>query len=128
MLREIKFRGKREDNGEWIVGSYIYAFDMVHEHCIRCGTTYAVIPETVGQYTGLHDKNGVEIYEGDVVQFHLMGREHIVVYDPAIFRLADTNGDFTTSGYPDWDMCEVIGNIHDKPEYDPLLGQSESED
>ena len=50
MLREIKFRGKREDNGEWIVGSYIYAFDMVHEHCIRCGTTYAVIPETVGQH------------------------------------------------------------------------------
>ena len=138
-MREILFRGKRCDNGEWVHGYYIRAEHHWHKHGIHkdwivCGASahggwfalhnkYAVKDETVGQYTGLKDKNGKMIWEGDVIKWDYTcneGKSHQVRYDvsSACFVASrEHNGNIIdTVFYNDGQHAEVIGNIHDNPE------------
>lgn len=124
-MREILFRGKRKGNGEWVYGNYCGAEYLTSEgieHLIievpRSGSSAHVLPETVGQYTGLTDKNGKKIYEGDILRYTLDGD----VYTYACFwddgncefGLKNEKRDFGLA-YAPRDI-EVIGNIHDNPE------------
>ena len=134
-MREILFRGKRTDNGEWVEGYYLNQRESLTDKkaCYIAdnngyGFNYiSVIPETVGQYTGLTDKNGRKIFEGDVIEFaEFFDSEihHGVVYwcDLAFwFDCTETEGDegIYSLAYISANILEVIGNIYDNPE---LLG------
>ena len=125
-MHEMLFRGKRKDNGEWIEGKGIYIdYDtalIFVDDCDYSVNAYSiddfeVIPETVGRYTGLTDKNGRKIFEGDIVK---RGFEiYIVRWNEEQFKY-----DFYTlngaiqSGFNIFakDYTEVIGNIYDNPE------------
>lgn len=134
-MREIVFRGKRIDNGEWIEGYITEHTMMPHDlqsyigWVIECKETklydhnwYEVDPVTVGQYTGLKDKNGKRIFEGDIVEHHAQGdivvNRGVVNWDVKNARwahqLTTMNPDFT---FFKPDAYEVIGNIHDNPEW-----------
>lgn len=119
-MREILFRGKRK-SGEWVVGN-LFIPDRENTPTQICvGTnvvriTYNVFPETVGQYTGLTDKNSKEIFEGDIIR-----SEAGVVYGGSYSAVVEfKDGAFFGSGFldiepRDFENCEVVGNIHDAP-------------
>lgn len=125
-MREILFRGKRLD-GIWEEG-YYFAKPILNYHCILNGENqYQVDPTTLGQFTGLMDKNKVKIFKGDIVQIYNVYGErtncHGVVlwsnHDQAYVVCKGNNkniryGDL--GNYTDGQLLEAIGNIHDNPE------------
>jgi uncharacterized phage protein (TIGR01671 family) len=136
-MREIKFRAKRIGNGEWIIGQWIYGFSgNIFIRGYESIQGYQVDPETIGQFTGLLDKNGREIYEGDIVRE--IGQdcsncppERVCNSPecPTIWKMRDV---VTLDRFRHWlknesfgyegedlispDDCEIIGNIHENPE------------
>ena len=134
-MREILFRGKRVDNGEWVYGDLlqptkekILNIYEISDYNSLMGDRHEVYPETVGQYTGLNDKNGKKIFEGDILQ-DKFGQIKIVDYSDewGAFRtcfvralneegkIVATVGGASFVGTI-WRKYEVIGNIHDNPE------------
>lgn len=135
-MREILFRGKRTDNGKWTYG---YLFCIWERTYLCWGTTNnvpnmkEVIPETVGQFTGLTDKNGKKIFEGDIVKltddYNDFEWKAVVVFgNPGGaycwgWNFLPIDGYKGTTDILMWvemeatgAYCEIIGNIHDNPE------------
>lgn len=137
-MREILFKGKRQDNNEWIEGCLIRVYKRIcravyqpHEYAIQSAEEWIappfVIAETVGQYTGLTDKNGKKIFEGDIVRYRpedwCEPIQSVVEYcadkwNYPAFDLKDH--DYEANGlqcaHEEGIGLEVIGNIHDNPE------------
>ena len=123
-MKEIIFRGKRMDNGEWVYGSYLFLHissvdwtgakrgkpEDVHYIVNDQDINYAVYPSTIGQYTGLEDKNGKRIFEGDILSFRT-GRTHVVRFEDGAFILEGSSIPMRFAN-----KFEVIGNITDNPE------------
>lgn len=143
MNREIKFRGKRMDNGEWVNGYLANSGHQINPHIEfwwiaqnrydygtifderSCDDTFIwhrVEPNTIGQYTGLKDKNGKEIYEGDIVDavFEedgvIIRNRAQVVFDNGCWGIKWQEFKTTDYLYDDIEWLEVIGNIFDNPE------------
>ena len=130
-MREILFRGKRVDNGEWVEGCFgqhtsLDAFIIDRPYPAMSGELsalgfYEVDPSTVGQYTGLTDKNGKRIFEGDIC---LCDRNIAPSVDAQTFQiLFDVEAGQWVGRGPNSDidasqffMCDVIGNVSDNPE------------
>ena len=130
-MRTIKFRGKvkhhdpmaNPENG-WVEGYYLQDLTQgeMRSYIFQCPCQYEVIPETVGQFTGLLDKNGKEIYEGDVIIEKLRrarkdGERLVICFDDFEWQGKNANGATTSlSLLLEYHTIEVIGNIHDNPE------------
>ena len=139
-MREILFRGKRLQGGDWVEG-YFFKSDInkrVRESgkatliftpdcdtfitVPECHNSFMVVSDTVGQYTGLTDKNGKRIFEGDVAKV-LQGKDKDIAYvgfENGAFMLYPKTGNIYERTlweywYNDWDV-EVIGNVTDNPE------------
>ena len=132
-MREILFRGKRTDNGEWIYGDLMQNVDCIkireqEKDVKHIAKSFEIDLETVGQYTDLTDKNGKRIFEGDIVAQNWydydeprddsFGKVVFCEYDCS-FSVIDVNKDgfmpLGRCGSYHWEV-EVIGNIHDNPE------------
>ena len=129
-MREIIFRGKRIDNGEWVEGFFIA--DYIH-HKSGASIVWAggcvwheVAPETVGQFTGLLDKNGKKIFDGDVVEVDCSGvsgamedgRYKVEYVLPDCGFLLVQIDEQSAISFNECYIYEIIGNIHDQTNED----------
>jgi uncharacterized phage protein (TIGR01671 family) len=141
--RGIEFRGKKrtnnENDGKWVYGHYLY---MLAEDCgCHCQIYldekdqsfedgfHTVYPETVGQYTGMMDENGVKIFEGDIIEFNNYGQGYkrgVVefsvgvgawwIFDKLLSELLHEQDQWMLENFSCKGVAKIIGNIHDNPE------------
>lgn len=127
-MREFLFRGKRVDSGEWIYG------DLIKNSIVDCFTYIAkgigykvddkeigypikVFSATVGQYTGLTDKNGTKVFEGDIIK-GIRGGLSVITFSAYgfCFNIIPTKHQYPLTDIDQNEIIEIIGNIHDNPE------------
>ena len=129
-MREIVFRGKRAKDGKWVDGSLFSSmtgqkfirWEVEDDGAIEEIVQYEVNPETIGQFTGLTDKNGKRVFEGDILQW--VDEDNTCEGSKLIFIVkfdGEYEGFFGEGEFDNiepWQFRnhEVIGNIHDKPE------------
>lgn len=122
-MRDILFRGKNLLD-KWIVGDLLQYLGWEKKHIVQHYSGAGgqeVIPSTIGQYTGLKDKNGTRIFEGDIVLIKGDDEPYQVAFDECCFQVYDSSVCYTMDNFYDYDI-EVIGNVYDNPE---LLKESE---
>ena len=134
-MRTINFRAMR-NNGKWVIGNYVHHFisyfDTIERHSIFLSNSENengghrvedIITKTIGQFTGLYDKAGNGIYEGDIVKWS-NGRLYVVKFlDGMFYASVEECNDGILGGFPlhrlteyEDGKCEIIGNIFDNPE------------
>ena len=134
-MREILFKAKRIDNGEWVYGNYAFCdcYEKQKHYIFQNKPLeYAIDVNTICQYTGLTDKNGNKIWENDVVKYHF-GDDVAPIKFGKYMSCFDSTKTAHIGFYVDWDDstkplrkdlgywvnmidCNVIGNIFDNPE------------
>lgn len=147
-MRDILFRGKRLDNGEWVEGDLVHSVYKIGDACVGTyGSSlgmHQVHPSTVGQYTGLKDKHGKRIFEGDIIRTHYANTrkndfiEQVVFHNGrfcSLYKIPGPGNGKIWANLPDgvphlpqdktphMEWCEVMGNIHDN--YELLEGGEE---
>ena len=132
-MREILFRGKRIDNGEWVEGYFVNLWMMHYQKyqpiiTDKNAVSYDVDLATIGQYTGLTDKNGKRIFEGDIIDAsdEWLNTSGPAVHDSPIILVECYNNFCGFEPFVKYDCdygvyifaenCEVLGNVHDNPE------------
>ena len=127
-MRTIKFRAKDFD-GVWHYGSLVYTnildakiYSQTVKGSLKITDWLFVTPDTIGQFTGLYDKNGKEIYEGDILKWKADNRLYAVIFNWGMFYASvevcnqETYGGFPLHSLTDDEACEIVGNIYDNPE------------
>lgn len=130
-MRTIKFRGKIRGNGKWYYGSLVYSNEINAAIYFQIGRGLVkrmdwvyVNQETIGQFSGLYDCNGKEIFEGDILEWEKDGLMYVVKFwDGMFYASVKECNDGIFGGFPlhaltehEYGKCEIVGNIYDNPE------------